>query len=372
MNINILAPINNLSYGIVSKNIIKELIKSNNTVSLWPIGNNEFETVEERELIRSCVSNNANFDNSAPSLRIWHQFEMAQHIGKGLHCGLPIFELDRFTNREINHLASLDKIFVCSQWAKEVVLKSMNDNYRQWRGSIEVKHSDNEVIVSPLGVNTNIFSYNEEYRPCETWTTFITIGKWEIRKGHHILIHAFNAAFKPSDRVRLIMLTYNPFLKEEYVKEWYKQCELSNMSSKIECVKHYVSQLDLIDIIRNADCGVFPTHAEGWGLPILEMLAMGKEVITTNYSGQTEFCNHNNAHLIEVDKMEDANDGIWFNGYGQWAKIGPNQVDQLIGYMRDIHIRKQNGDNLVNLAGIETAKKFSWKNTALTILRSLV
>jgi glycosyltransferase involved in cell wall biosynthesis len=42
-------------------------------------------------------------------------------------------------------------------------------------------------------------------------------------------------------------------------------------------------------LYTEADAFVLPTRAEGWGLPIIEALACGLPVITTNYSGQTEY-----------------------------------------------------------------------------------
>jgi hypothetical protein len=39
--------------------------------------------------------------------------------------------------------------------------------------------------------------------------------------------------------------------------------------------------------------------------------------------------------------------------------------------MQWIHQRKQQGDDLTNLGGIETGKQFSWKNTAETLVRVL-
>jgi hypothetical protein len=96
-------------------------------------------------------------------------------------------------------------------------------------------------------------------------------------------------------------------------------------------------------------------------------MAMGKSVIVTDYSAHTEFCNKNNSMLINIDELEDANDNIWFTGIGQWAKIGENQKEQIIHYMRDIYKNKPE----INLDGIKTANQFSWKNTVDQILRCM-
>ena len=68
--------------------------------------------------------------------------------------------------------------------------------------------------------------------------------------------------------------------------------------------------------MSQTDCGVFPARAEGWNLELLEMMSCGKNVIATNYSSHTEFCNSENCMLVETTELEDAHDGKWFRGQG--------------------------------------------------------
>jgi glycosyltransferase involved in cell wall biosynthesis len=120
--------------------------------------------------------------------------------------------------------------------------------------------------------------------------------------------------------------------------------------------------------MRQADCGVFLSRSEGWNLPALEMLSCGKQVIITNYSGHTEYCDSSNAHLVNIDTLEDAHDGRWFFGQGQWAALGERQLDQAIEHLRAVHRTRQEGRLGVNQAGIETAKRFTWDSCATRIL----
>ena len=89
MDINVIAPANSLGYGVVGTNVTKYLSKIAN-VALWTIGNAE---VSEKDVsvLRECASN-ANFPNfSAPCVRIWHQHDMSQFVGRGMRVGFPIF-----------------------------------------------------------------------------------------------------------------------------------------------------------------------------------------------------------------------------------------------------------------------------------------
>jgi glycosyltransferase involved in cell wall biosynthesis len=111
------------------------------------------------------------------------------------------------------------------------------------------------------------------------------------------------------------------------------------------------------------DCGIFPARAEGWNNEILEVMALNKPIITTNYSAHTEYCTKHNSFLIDVDGLTNADDGKFFNNEGQWANLGKNQMDQTVE-----HLQKVYKDNIKsNPSGLETIKKYTWDNTASII-----
>lgn len=120
--------------------------------------------------------------------------------------------------------------------------------------------------------------------------------------------------------------------------------------------------------MRQADCGVFLSRGEGWNLPLLEMMSCGRQVVSTNYSAHTEYCDPSNSLLVEIDELEDAYDDRWFFGHGRWAKIGDRQIEQAVEYMRQVHQRKQVGGTPLNGGGVETAKRFTWEATAARIV----
>lgn len=349
MDLNLTAPINFLGYGVAGLNILKGLVRNGCDVSYWPIGQPNISSEQDAEIIRSCVANTQSFDHSAPSLRVWHQHDMAQHIGSGKRIGFPIFELNKFSKSEKLHLSSLDEIIVCSKWAKSIVEKEVDGA---------------SVSVAPLGVDPSIFNPKETKNKDKT--VFLNIGKWEIRKGHDILVEAFNQAFDEKDNVELWMMNDNPFLTEEQQKEWHELYLNSNLGSKIKIIPRVETHFEVAQIMRQADVGVFPSRAEGWNLEALEMMAMGKHVILTNYSAHTEFATHANSSLIEINETEEAYDGIWFNGNGEWASIGEEQVEQLIHHMREHRVVNNKNEN-----GIKTGIRFSWDNCAKKILESL-
>jgi len=356
MDINYQAPSNPLGYGVAGLQIALALHRAGHKVAWWPIGHVDIDQ-NQKSMVEEMVDNQARFNIHAPSVRVWHQFDMAQHIGRGIHCGFPIFELTNFNDREKYHLNSLDWILVCSDWAKHIVRANLRNR------------SGDTIGVVPLGVDRTIFHENVA-TPQSGWTTFLNIGKWEIRKGHDILVEAFNKAFQPRDRVRLWMMNHNPFLSESQTNDWQRKYALSKLGSKISFLPRVKTHSEVARIMGEANCGVFPSRAEGWNLELLEMMSVGKHVITTNYSAHTEFCDNTNCSLIDIDTLEDAEDGLWFHNQGQWAHLGSPQLEQLITAMRKVHQCVQGGE-LINTNGINTAQRFTWENSAERLITSI-
>lgn len=354
MSVNLICPINDLGYGVASLNIFKALINDNIDIALFPLGQIQVNDEEDAHIIRNALIRSKYFDVNAPCVKIWHQNDMAQFVGKSMHIGFPFFELDEFNDHEKHHLNSLDKIFVASEWAKQVCENELQNK---------------EIHVVPLGVNSDLFKPANTSEDNQN-TIFFNCGKWEIRKGHDVLFDLFNKAFTKNDNVELWMMNHNPFISETEQKHWENLYKNSNLGDKIKILPRVNTHNEVYNIMSKVDVGIFPSRAEGWNLEILELMSCGKHIITTNYSAHTEFCNKENALLVDIDELETAYDGKWFLGScGKWATISDRQEEQFVNHMRSIHQLKQNGQLKNNEAGITTSQKLTWKNTSTEMLK---
>jgi len=222
-----------------------------------------------------------------------------------------------------------------------------------------------EIVVCPQGVDTQIFNGSvPEDKNQNSKYTFINIGKWEIRKGHDILVDIFNSAFEKDDDVELWMVNHNPFLNNDQTKQWSTLYQNSKLGDKIRFFPRLPTQEVLSKVMSYADCGIFPSRAEGWNNEAIEMMAMNKPIIITNYSAHTQFCNADNSYLININNTEPAYDGIWFDGEGDWASLENEQIEQAVEHMR--YVYKNQIKN--NPKGLETAQNHSWSKTAQIIM----
>lgn len=348
MNINLMAPINQLGYGITGLNVLKALFNDGHDVSLSVIGNQPQVTNQKDADIVSKAAKRL-FFHDAPCIKIWHQNDLSMFVGRGEHVGFPIFELDTFTDIERHHLQYCNRLFVCSKWAKNVCVANG-------------VQSPDDISVIPLGVDTSIFQPAEPVKKDKI--IFFNCGKWEVRKGHDILIHAFKKVAEKHDNIELWMMCENPFNSPKENAMWHELYK----HPKVKLIRRAETQQEVYNIMSQVDCGIFPSRGEGWNLELLEMMAAGKHIIATDYSAHTQFCTKQNSRLVPIIDKEPAFDNKWFFGQGEWAKIDSETIITLEILMEDFIYEY---DWEINQNGVETAKKFSWENTSKEIASCL-
>lgn len=351
MKINFNGPINPTGYGIASFNILKALSEKHDLI-YFPKGQPIVYSQEDHDLIVKLIQNQNNYDPKDSSLKIWHQFDLAEHIGKGTYYAYPFFELDTFSELEKKHMSTADVLFVSSDWAKQIV---HNNNIQTTTHTV------------PLGVDLEIFNYSRYNSKQNNKYIFMNIGKWEVRKGHDILANIFVKAFPKEQDVELWVLASentNNYSTPEQLTEWKQKYSID---SRIKLSSGVETQYDIANVISQASCGIFISRAEGWNMELLEFMAMNKPCIATNYSAHTEFCTADNCFLVDIQETEKAIDGKAFYGQGNWAKITSRQIDDCIDKMRFLY----KNNIRTNLAGLNTAKQLSWNNSANIISRCM-
>lgn len=351
---NIISPIDCFTgYGITGYNIWKKLYENDNETTLFTIGSPNIEDLWNKDDLFRSISNQQRFNPKSSCLKIWHANDLIiRTAGKSPYGGLSFFETDHINQSEKIGYDLLDYIFAPSFWAKTI---------------LEENNIKKEIVVCPQGVDTDIFDGNTPADKTEEKYIFINIGKWENRKGHDILHIIFNKAFKKEDNVELWMLNTNPFLDQQQHEQWIKTYKETELGEKIMIFPRLPSQKTLSKVMAYADCGIFPSRAEGWNNEAIEMMAMNKPIIITNYSAHTEYCTNDNSYLVDISTLEPAKDDIWFDGSGNWAKIDTDQIDMFTEHMR--YVYKNN--IRTNQNGLKTATKYSWQNTADIIKKYL-
>ncbi len=156
------------------------------------------------------------------------------------------------------------------------------------------------------------------------------------RKNPRAVVKAFTDAFPDQHNVKLILKTHNKdFITDPVqVKIWGYLTEAADADPRIMIVNETLPYDDLLMMKTGSDCYVSLHKSEGLGFGMLEAMHLGVPVLSTNYSGNTEFCRPETAWLVDYRLAPLAPEDYIFVVPGQqWAE--PSHEDA-VKQMREI------------------------------------
>ena len=180
--------------------------------------------------------------------------------------------------------------------------------------------SEVQTVLERLGIN---FPY------------ILFVGSLEPRKNILRLLEAYDQILDWSSRWHLVVVGARNIWKSEPLGKFIED---RNMQSRVHC-PGYISDDELPALYNGADLFVFPSLYEGFGLPVLESMACGTPVVTSNTSSLPEVAG--DAALL-VDSYN---------------------VEEIAGAMQLLLSDAEFASDLRS-RGLERAKKFTWEKTA--------
>jgi glycosyltransferase-like protein len=164
------------------------------------------------------------------------------------------------------------------------------------------------------GVNTTHFSPNYDGSEADLkrklglngQPIYLTIGGIEPRKNSIALLKAFAQVLTHYPDAQLViaggatLFDYQP-----YQDEFFQLAERLGVAiAKSLILPGVISVAELPALYRTADAFVFPSLKEGWGLVVLEAMASGIPVVTSNIAPFTEFLSTREALLVDPESEE--------------------------------------------------------------------
>lgn len=166
-------------------------------------------------------------------------------------------------------------------------------------------------------------------------TPFIfTIGTVQPRKNYSRLIRALAVLHEKNHDIQLVIAGGKGWLEDKM----YKTIEETGLSNYVKLIG-FADEADLPTLYSEAICLAFPSLYEGFGLPVLESMACGTPVITSNVSSLPEVAG-NDALLVD-----------------------PYDVKQLVNALERILTDTELRQKLIE-SGLQRVKSFTWKRSA--------
>ncbi|HLC69893.1 MAG TPA: glycosyltransferase family 1 protein [Patescibacteria group bacterium] len=210
------------------------------------------------------------------------------------------------------------------------------------------KTNEAKVEVIYPGLSSEIFPTTPEQKTVvknkfnlpERFLLFV--GAYEPRKNLLCLLEAFEKVYNKETLPIHLVIAGAPGWKNEKIFEYIKN---SGIREKIHCLG-YVTTTEKTVLYELAELFVFPSHYEGFGFPVLEAMALGTPVITSNHSSLPEITGKS-AYLINP--------------------LNPNDLSRAIQtLLNSKELRDWQQKN-----GHVAVKQFSWKKSAEQFLSAL-
>jgi len=133
---------------------------------------------------------------------------------------------------------------------------------------------------------------------------YLTVGGIEPRKNSIKLIQAFAQVLVDFPNAQLVIAGGATLFDYQTYRDDFLAIAKELDIAKSLIITGVLTDLELPTLYRCADVFVFPSAKEGWGLVLMEAIASGLPVITSNCSPFTEFLSNQQALLIDPDDVE--------------------------------------------------------------------
>lgn len=172
------------------------------------------------------------------------------------------------------------------------------------------------------------------------------------RKNPMAIIKAFTLAFPDySKPVGLVIKVMNA---RESDTNWKTMLDLIGSDPRIVIINQIMDRNEVLGLLDACDCFVSLHRSEGFGRGPAEALYLGKSVIATNYSGNTDFTLANNSCLVNYELIP-VKPEQYVMAHGQrWAEP---DVEHAAWYMRKLYTDANYGKELA-----QEGKKFMRSN----------
>lgn len=203
-----------------------------------------------------------------------------------------LWELKDFPKRWLPCIDTVDEIWTPSEFISESIRKKTDKPVITVPYSIDIQR-EGLYKRKYFGLPENKFLFLTMY-------DFISISE---RKNPQAVVDAYVKAFPVEDEHVGLVIKVNHVQEDKLLALQKKLQDYKN----VYFITRNLMRKEVDSLLNTADALVSLHRSEGFGLPVAEAMALGKPVITTNWSATTEFADETcacpvNYRLIELEK----------------------------------------------------------------------
>ena len=244
----------------------------------------------------------------------------------------------------------------CNEWVDEVWLPSEFNRKTFADAGVE----PGRLFVMPQPLDTQLFDPERTAPlplPFDSGFVFLSVFKWEQRKGWDVLLRAYLTEFSATDDVVLLLRVSTDENNRADLARWLTSHVICDAAASVDpdpdpdpshpaaagdgigmgvgapflmplsgcsglaqrwralppvvLLDEMLAADELPRLYRAADAFVLPSRGEGWGRPVMEAMAMGLPAIATNWSGTTAFLSERTGFPLPYELVPAADGQHW-------------------------------------------------------------
>ncbi|WP_419869669.1 glycosyltransferase [Chryseobacterium sp. CT-SW4] len=146
------------------------------------------------------------------------------------------------------------------------------------------------------------------------------------RKNPIATIEAYEKTFGKNNPDVLLLIKTS--ISKEFPNEKKLLMERIGDNKSIIIIEEILDRDRLYSLMNCCDCFVSLHRSEGFGLTMAEAMYLGKPVIATSYSANTEFMNINNSFLVKYNLIKTGNEYYFSTEKDVWADADVEHASQ--------------------------------------------
>lgn len=358
-NFAINAPLNQVSFGQTTINILREIYRRGLEPPIFPIGeitlqsyslDAEFTSWLEKCINKSYLVHQRKF----PTLKLWHISNSLESLSEK-QVLFTFHETDEVTPAEKNIVSNNTKVLFSSAYSKNIF-------------------SDfgcNNVSNVPLGFDKDSFFKREKPYDTKNKIYFGLAGKLEKRKHHFKILKLWARKFGNDSRFFLNCALYNHHMHPEVQQGLISQAFEGKRYYNIQFQPFMENNEAYNDYLNSNSIMLGLSGAEGWGLPEFQSVALGKHAVVLNATGYKEWVTEENAVLVQPSGKLPVYDGVFFAKGAPFSQGSIYDFNEENFYAAIDEAINRYIANPVNEAGLALQEKFTWANTVDKLLEEI-
>lgn len=255
-----------------------------------------------------------------------------------IRIGYSMVEGTEIGEKWVGHCNAMDAMFVPSKYLVDVFKKC----------GVTVP-----IYTVRQGINPDNYHYIERKRNKDNFI-FSTCGWLDERKNWREMVTAFTSEFESDEPVELWLKNSNSLFGFEQPSD-----------SRVKFIDELLSFEQMQIFYKNTDCFLFPSRAEGAGMPVREAMATGLPTILTNWSGLADVCDERYNYPLTPVAIDLPDGRKEASQPGFQARIS---IPELMYWMRHVYENQEEAREKGRKASEWMTTEWSWDVCAKEVI----